>query len=292
MSFSSKRLKVSAETMLAAVDNRIGHSFYVLIQTAFCGKGFCVFEKRRFALEQEFKGIVNLPLLVFAEACPHQSSFVYHSNLGRVMAADYDERRNIVIYAGETGGIAPFADGNKLMNQHDAAEPDACFNFAVSADLRAVAENSFVLNDAVVADMNAYHNHIIIADDGFAVRVYARMYGYEFADDIFIADFELAEDAVGRYAEHLRISAYNAAGIENILFADFYIFADNDICIKNTAIAYYCSGIDKTMGADYNIFAKLCARINYCCWMYLTHRIVFLKRLSIIRYKFKLFLHL
>ena len=80
------------------------------------------------------------------------------------MAADNQERRHIVINARHPGGVAPFADCNELMQQDHTAEPHARFDFAVAAYLGVVAHHDFVLEHAVMADMHAYHQKIIIAD--------------------------------------------------------------------------------------------------------------------------------
>jgi hypothetical protein len=269
--FFPERFKVSAVTVFAAVYNGFSHCAGVRVYVRLCEKQFCIFEQRGFCSVEFFECFVNCRLLLFGKTCAFQAAFVDCAYQRRIMPAYNNERRNIVVEARKPGRIAPSADGNELMNLDGAAEPDAGFYFAVTADLRIVAEDGFVLDDAVVADVNAYHYHIVIAYFCDAVGSYARMYGNAFADDVAITDFERAEGRIGLCAEHLRVSADDAIGIKYIISACSHAFADNDTGVEDAAGTDFSAGVDKTIRPDDNIVGKFCIFFYDGGRMYFTH---------------------
>ncbi|OQA02392.1 MAG: hypothetical protein BWY69_01135 [Planctomycetes bacterium ADurb.Bin401] len=95
---------------------------------------------------------------------------------------------------------------------------------------------------------------------------------------IAVSDFKRTCDRIRSSAQHLRISAYDTIGIKNVFLSDLYIFTDNNIGVKNTSIADPGSGIDITIGADYNIVSNLSTWFNYCCRMNFSHFNLFLKK--------------
>ena len=118
-----------------------------------------------------------------------------------------------MIYSRQPCGVTPFADGYKLVHGHEATEPDAGLDVAMSAYLGIVAEDHFVFENAVVPDVHAYHNEIIVAELCKFAGIDARMDRYLLADDVVIADDKASFFGFFADSEQLRRPADDAVGI-------------------------------------------------------------------------------
>jgi hypothetical protein len=149
-------------------------------------------------------------LLLLTQTRPHQSTLVNTANSGRIMPADNQKRRNIVIYTGHTRSIAPFAHRYKLMQQNHPAQPNTRLDFAMSAYLNIVAQYNFVFDYTVMPDVHTNHKQIVTANLRTLARVYARMNRYLFANYVIITYHKSTNLTIRAKIQYLRRPPYHA----------------------------------------------------------------------------------
>jgi hypothetical protein len=123
------------------------------------------------------------------------------------------------------------------MQQDYAGKPHARFDFAMAAYLREVTKNSFIFNDAIVTDVDADHNEVIIAHFCAAVEVHTGMDGNLLADSVVVADYKTAELGVGLEIENLRYAPDDTVGKEMIAFTDLDVSVDDDVGFEDGPFA-------------------------------------------------------
>ena len=101
-----------------------------------------------------------------------------------------------MIDAAHAGGVTPFAYSAELVNQNHTAKPYAFFDLDVAADLAVIAHDNFVFKNAVVADMHAYHQQILVAYNGVFIFVHTCVNGDIFPKDIIVSNEQPADFAV------------------------------------------------------------------------------------------------
>jgi hypothetical protein len=199
--------------MLAASDNGIDHIADVLVKVFFRRHFLCLSQQGHLVVTvKAFIGVIYGLLLLNAQARASQAAFIHAAYRGRVVAADNQERRNVFVYAGHPGGITPFPYGDKLMKQDHAGKPHARLDFAVTAYLAEVADDDFVPENTVVADMGANHNKVVAPDFSEGVMVHTRVNSDLFANSVIVADYEAAEFRIRTKIEYLRFASDDTVG--------------------------------------------------------------------------------
>ena len=112
------------------------------------------------------------------------------------MPADSQKRRYIPRNSGKSCDVAPLSYGNKLVRSGQTAEPGPVLDFAVTSYLDKIAHNNLVSKYAIVSDVSADHNEIIIANLRLRPGVNARMDCYLFVNDVSIAHHKSADFGV------------------------------------------------------------------------------------------------
>jgi hypothetical protein len=175
----SEFFEIPAEAVLGAVHDRLDHFADVFVDAVFGSECLRIFIERSAAAVEFFVGLHYTYLLRVVEPGAFEAAFIDAPNHRRI-AADNNKGRDVMRDAGKTGSIDPFADGHELMNAHHAGKPDAGSEMAVAADLAAIAHDDLVFKDAVVADVSADHDEILIADARPFAFMHTRMNGYKF----------------------------------------------------------------------------------------------------------------
>ncbi len=109
------------------------------------------------------------------------------------MPADGQERRYVPGDSGKTRDVAPFAYSNKLVRPGETAEPGTVIDFAVTAYLHEIAHNNLVSKSAVVPNVGAYHNEIIITNCSLGAFMHTGMDCYLLVNDVSIAHHKPAD---------------------------------------------------------------------------------------------------
>jgi hypothetical protein len=264
--------QVSAEAMLAASDYCIDHITDVFIEAGFFSHLLCLLQQGHLIVTIEaFVAVYDCLLLLFVKACAAEPSFIYAAYFGRIVTADNKKRRDILVNAGQPGGIAPPAYSNELMQQDNARQPYACFDFAVAAYLGEVAKDGFIFDDAIVTDVDANHNEVIAAYFGEGIVVHTGVNGDLFADSIVVADYKAAELGVGTKIENLRFASDDTVGKEMITFSDCHVFVDDDVGFKDGSFADEGAGANKAVGSYYDAVLQKCSIFDDCGRMNLFH---------------------
>jgi len=229
---SSELLAVPSKLMLAASGYRINHSPNIFIKPVFLCQSHGIFQQRtRLAIEPP--ECLEYPLLLpLAEAGPIQTSPVNAPDPRRIMSADSQERRDIPIDPGQTRCIGPLAEGNKLVRCSQTAEPSPGFNLAMPAYLHQVAHNNLVFNNAIVSDVYADHEEILIAYFRHCVRTDTRMDCHLFVDDVSITYYKSSDFDIRTQAQDLRLGPNHAIGKKVVIPTYPDILVNHHIGIK------------------------------------------------------------
>ncbi len=103
------------------------------------------------------------------------------------MSADSQKRRYVPCNSCKSGDVGPLAYRNKLVRPGQAAEPCSVFDYTVTSYLNKIAHYNLVSKYAVVSNVSADHNEIIITNCGLCPRVNTRMDCYLLVDYVSVA---------------------------------------------------------------------------------------------------------
>src|SRR3981081_1203177 len=122
------------------------------------------------------------------------------------------------------------------MKGRSSAEKRLVVHAHVPGEQTIVRNDDVVADLAVVPDVHANHQEIIVADFGRASLRAAAMNCAVFADDVFITDIDLGF-SFGRISKVLRRSPNDRAVTDKILFADRDVAFDNDVRLNSRYVA-------------------------------------------------------
>ena len=147
-------------------------------------------ENTRLTVEEQTIGIGDVPLYLLVDAC-----LVHHRGVWTAirdgLATGDDERRHIVRQrtTGLHHGQTPHTGVGILDGR--AGEDGTIVNLTVARNLHTVAEHAMVAHDGVVADMRAFEQEVVVADDRTSVAMGTAVDDDILADDVVITDFHV-----------------------------------------------------------------------------------------------------
>ena len=143
---------------------------------------------------------------------------------GRCAFAEH-ERRHIVQHAAQSADKAVAADRRKVVHGHRAAQRGVVVDVHMPAQQRAVGHDDVVAQLAVVGDVAAGHQEILVAEPRDAVFFFAAAIDrHAFANDVAVADHDLGVAA--GVADVLRLAADHDVRIDDVIVADRHVAHD------------------------------------------------------------------
>jgi hypothetical protein len=154
------------------------------------------------------------------------------------MSTNSKKRWNIPTNSGKSRYIAPLAYRNKLMRPGQTAEPGTVLYFTVTSYLNEIAHNNLISKYAVVSDVGADHDKVVVSDYGLCPGMHARMDGNLFVKGVSITYQKFAYFVFKAQIQCLWSAANNTIRKKMIVFSDFNILANHHIGLEYSACSY------------------------------------------------------
>src|SRR5918996_3883948 len=148
-----------------------------------------------------------------------------------------------------------------LMKDTTAAEKRPVIHADVTAEQTIVGNDHIASNCAIVTEMRADHQKIVVADFGRASVCASTMDRAVFANDILIANLD-PRFSFWRERNVLRRRANNGAVPDEIVCADRRITFDHNMRLQNCLVANHCFRTNHGKRPDFDIGVDSRTRIN------------------------------
>lgn len=150
------------------------------------------------------------------------------------------------------------------MNDDGSAEEGTVGDFDIAGQKRVVDEGDVIADGAVVGEVNASHEVVVVAEGGRCSGAGAAVNGDVFADGIAGADPDVADDAgleggvLGFCADDCSItdfivgtdrgvSGYNGMGLNLAAVPDLNVLIDNDAGTDLAILTDACVGVNESV---------------------------------------------
>lgn len=153
----------------------------------------------------------------------------------------------------EHGELTDLAE---LMHGGERGEHRVSADFCMAADHGVIRQHNVIGDIAVMSNMSIRHDEAMRADARRARFTGAAMNRHELANDVVIANEQMAgiDSAVERSI--LRVVAENRAAVNVIVAADRRVLVHDRVRTQNGVIADAATGSDERAGADRNTGAQ------------------------------------
>jgi hypothetical protein len=122
-----------------------------------------------------------------------------------------------------------------------------------------------------MADMNAYHQKVIVADACQLTLEHAWVERYLLSDSIAVTDNQSAHRSIPVHSHDLRSVTDNAHGMEVIVPADRNFRPNHHISFDDSPVSNRRALLHDTIRADPYIVAQFDCLIDYRTWMNINH---------------------
>lgn len=147
-------------------------------------------------------------------------------------------------------------------------------NLATAGNLRAVTDDTVVIYHGVVADVNAFHDKVVIADACFTGNESGTVDDDVFANCVAVTDNECG--AVAFILEVLWHSAENSALKDRVTAAHTGSGHDADVRINDTMVTDFHVTLNVSERVYSDVGADFGSRVNECLWTDVTHNVYYL----------------
>ena len=147
-------------------------------------------EYTRLTVEEQKIGIGDVPLYLLVDAC-----LVHHRGIRTAIRnglATGDDERGHVVRQRTTGlhhGQTPHTGVGILDGR--AGEDGTVVNLTVARNLHTVTKHAMIAYDGIVADMRAFEQEVVVADDRTSVAMGTAVDDDILADNVVITDFHV-----------------------------------------------------------------------------------------------------
>ena len=139
-------------------------------------------------------------------------------------------------HGADAGHEAVAADGGEVVHGHRPGKRGMVVDVDVSAQQRGVGDDDVIAQLAIVGDVAAGHEEVVVADAGDAVLLFGgAVDGDALADDVVVADDHLGVGAA--VADVLRLAADDHVGIEVVAAAEGDVAHQGDVVFQPRAAA-------------------------------------------------------
>ncbi len=179
----------------------------------------------------------------------------------RRMTFNEDVWGDIAANGAESADKGVAADGCVVMDSNASREDCVIVNVDVTAQERAVGDDRVVPYLAIVGDVAAGHQEVVVADSRNAfLFLRAAIDRHRLADDVAIADHNLR---VGPSEGNiLRFTADDGAWVDLIVLADLNVTHQSHAAVETRSPPYPDVGPDRTERSDMDLVGDLGSRIN------------------------------
>ncbi len=161
----------------------------------------------------------------------------------------------------DTLGDRELPNAHELMENAAASKKRAVFHRHVTAEKTVVRDDHLVAEGAIMPEMRAGHEEIVVADAGRGTRGRAPMNGHMLANDIAVADFDRAASP-GLETEILR-RATDERTVSNLVIRPQANHAfDHGVRLDDSARSDFHFTADARKRPDLDVIAEACAGID------------------------------
>ena len=168
---------------------------------------------------------------------------------------------HVVQHAAQPAHEAVAADRRVVMHRHGARERSVIVHVHVSAEHRAIGHDDVIAKLAVVRDVAAGHDEVVIADGRNTLFLFgAAVDRRALANHVVVADDDLRVAAA--VAEVLRIAADHHAWIDVVVLTDGDVPHQGDAVFEPGTASNAHVGADDAEGADLDVVVDFSFRVN------------------------------